>query len=182
MEKLGFVQGRFSPCLWYKDCPQYGRLRVMVHGDDFIISATRTAIKWLHNEIGKSLISKLRGILGPDKSQGDIEDIVVLNRILGWIPGDRSTPDCITIEADPRHAALVVEHLHLTGRETKGVTSPGEKRKPDDEVPEDVSQPLDSSQGTNYRSIVMRGAYMSEDRPDIRYACKELARRMQAPT
>ena len=79
LEALGFEQGRFSPCLWYKKCPKYGRFRVMAHGDDFIISATREAIAWLHQEIGKKLISKLRGILGPDKGRGDINEIVPNN-------------------------------------------------------------------------------------------------------
>ena len=33
-----------------------------------------------------------------------------------------------------------------------------------------------------YRSMVMRGAYLAQDRADIQFACKELARRMSAPT
>ena len=182
MEGLGFQQGRFSPCLWYKQDPKYGRFRVMVHGDDFIISATREAIRWLNDEIGKSLISKLRGILGPDPSRGDTQEIVILNRITSWIPADISTADCITIEGDPRHAELIRDHLNMKGKEAKGISSPGEKWKADEDIDLEYTEPLGREFATDYRSITMRGAYLSEDRPDIRYACKELARRMQAPT
>ena len=128
------------------------------------------------------MIAKLRGILGPDASKGDISEIVILNRIMAWIPGDRSTPDCISLEADPRHAELICKHLNLRGKEAKGVTSPGFKRRLDEEVQEGDDEALSSQEATDYRSIAMRGAYLSEDRPDIRFACKELARRMQAPT
>ena len=182
MEALNFTQGKFSPCLWFKQCPKYGSFKVMVHGDDFIISGTRAAINWLHEEINKKLISKLRGILGPDKSQGDIQEIVILNRIMTWMPAYGSTPDCLTVEADSRHSELIRDHLQLQGREAKGLTTPGEKRKPDEEVSEADAERLSAEQATDYRSIAMRGAYLSEDRPDIRYACKELARRMQQPT
>ena len=33
-----------------------------------------------------------------------------------------------------------------------------------------------------YRSVTMRLQYLAQDRPDIQFACKERARRMQAPT
>ena len=182
MEALNFVQGLFSPCLWFKQCPKYGSIRVMVHGDDFIISGTRAAINWLHEGIGKKLISKLGGIIGPDKSQGDIQEIVILNRIMTWIPAEGQTPDCLTVEADSRHSELIRDHLNLQKKDAKGLTAPGEKRKLDEDVSEQEAMPLGSNQATDYRSIAMRGAYLSEDRPDIRYACKELARRMQKPT
>ena len=58
----------------------------MVHGDDFIISGKRESIHWLHQEISKKLISKLRGILGPDPGQGDIKDDQLQKHKAGILP------------------------------------------------------------------------------------------------
>ena len=44
------------------------------------------------------------------------------------------------------------------------------------------SELLDGESKSLYRSMVMRGAYLAQDRADIQFACKELARRMSAPT
>ena len=40
---------------------------------------------------------------------------------------------------------------------------------------------MEGEQATAYRSLVMRASYLSEDRPDIRYAVKEAARFMHEP-
>ena len=44
-----------------------------------------------------------------------------------------------------------------------------------------TSPQLDSLQTRQYRSVVMRAAYLSQDRPDLSYSTKELARDMQKP-
>ena len=41
---------------------------------------------------------------------------------------------------------------------------------------------LDASQIRFYRSMVMRAAYLSQDRLDLSFSAKELARDMQKPT
>ena len=45
-----------------------------------------------------------------------------------------------------------------------------------------TSPQLDALQTRKYRSVVMRAAYLSPDRPDLSYSTKELARDMQKPT
>ena len=45
-----------------------------------------------------------------------------------------------------------------------------------------TSPQLDALQTRQYRSIVMRAAYLSQDRPDLSYSTMELARDMQKPT
>jgi len=109
-----------------------------------------------------------------------------------------------TWEADPRHAEILARGLQ------KAVTTPRERTKADtrklvsasfaaaaagddvrladvlgkkfDDDPEDDENPLlDSERAFLYRSLTMRGAFLSLDRPDISYACKELARTMSAP-
>ena len=41
---------------------------------------------------------------------------------------------------------------------------------------------LEGATATLYRSMVMRLNYLAQDRPDIQFACKELARGMSSPT
>ena len=45
-----------------------------------------------------------------------------------------------------------------------------------------TSPQLDALQTRHYRGVVMRAAYLSQDRPDLSYSTKELARDMQSPT
>ena len=45
-----------------------------------------------------------------------------------------------------------------------------------------TSPQLNVLQTRKYRSVVMRAAYFSQDRPDLSYSTKELARDMQKPT
>ena len=45
-----------------------------------------------------------------------------------------------------------------------------------------TSPQLDALQTRQYRSVVMRAASLSQDRPDLSYSTKELARDMQKPT
>ena len=101
----------------------------------------------------------------------DCREISFLNRIL------RVTPDGLELEADPKHAQTIIKQLGLNGR-TNGVTTPGEK------ITEDVDgmEPLPASDVSFYRSLTMRAAYLSMDRPDIAFAVKELARGMSQPT
>ena len=82
-----------------------------------------------------------------------------------------------TWEADPRRAELVVQAFHLTGTR---VTTPGTKERAADAEKGDL--PLESEDVALYRSVAMRAAYLSMDRPDIQYACRELAKAVASPT
>ena len=82
--------------------------------------------------------------------------------------------DETTIEADPRHVKILLNELNLVGAKT--VTSPGVISKDEDETP------LSAEDSSRFRSLVMRCNYLALDRPDICFAAKELARRMQSPT
>ena len=84
----------------------------------------------------------------------------------------------IEYEPDPRHAELMVKSLNLES--SKGVTTPSVKKRLE-EVLTTFPQ-LNALQTRQYRSVVMRAAYLSQDRPDLSYSTKELARDMQKPT
>lgn len=80
------------------------------------------------------------------------------------------------MEADLRHAGLIVSQLGLT--DAKELTCPAAdeiKRDNDDEE-------LNAEYTTEYKSIVARANYLSTDRPDIQYAVKKLATSMSKPT
>ena len=84
----------------------------------------------------------------------------------------------IEYEPDPRHAELIVKSLNLES--SKGVTTPSVKKRL--QVVLATFPPLDASHTRLYRSVVMRAAYLSQDRPDLSFSAKELARDIQKPT
>ena len=67
-----------------------------------------------------------------------------------------------------------MQELGLT--DAKAVATPGVRCDKAD------SEKLGAAECSRYRSLVMRGCYLALDRPDISYACKELARSMSSPT
>lgn len=97
----------------------------------------------------------------------------ILNRVVEW------DEDGIKYEPDQRHAEITVKMLGLKEEKTKGVGTPGirVKRKEGSE-----DRKLKSEQGTMYRALVARGNYLAQDRTDIQFAVKELARKMSDPT
>ena len=100
----------------------------------------------------------------------------ILNRYVRWnSDGGRNW---VEYEPDPRHAELIVKSLNLES--AKGVTTPSVKKRLE-EVLTTFPQ-LNALQTKQYRSVVVRAAYLSQDRPDLSYSTKELARDMQKPT
>ena len=139
----------------------------MVHGDDFVSTGTDSSLKWLESILTKEFKIKSSKI-GPEKSDDKV--LKIRNRII------RYTQNGIELEADLRHAELIVSQLGLT--ESKELTCPAAdeiKRDDDDEV-------LNAEYTTQYKSIVARANYLSTDRPDIQFAVKKLATSMSTPT
>jgi len=82
------------------------------------------------------------------------------------------------MKADPRHAEIIVKHLDLEG--CTPLAAPNEKINPKHLSDEDMKE-LSREDASAYRAIAARGNDLSIDRSDIRYAVKELARRMSKP-
>ena len=164
----GFTQGVSNPCVYY----HAGRdIRTMVYGDDFISLASSENLQWFHAELGKAWTIKIRGTLGPSSMPEYVQEIVVLNRLISW------TSEGIELEADPRHAELVIRAVGVTG--TKA-TTPMVKEAADNSLEEDT--PLAQELVPFYRSNTMRAAYLSQDRPDVLTPVRVLAKGMSAPT
>lgn len=168
MMKLGFIQGKSNPCIYYHPKRQ---IRTVVHGDDFTSVASYEDLKWFHGELAKVWMVVERGILGPPGVPNTIQDIRVLNRIITW------SETGIWWEPDARHAELVTQ---LLGNGPAGrVTTPIAKGTPENK---EESKPLTPGEATEYRSTAMRAAYLAQDRPDLQVATRSLAQGLQNPT
>ncbi len=104
----------------------------------------------------------VRAPLGPEQS--DDKSVRILNRIVSW--NERG----IQYEPDQRHVEIVVKTLGL--EKGKSVVTPGAK----DKNTETFDKSLEGAQATLYRSLTMRLSYLAQDRPDIQFSCKELAK------
>ena len=96
----------------------------------------------------------------------------VLNRLI------RATESGWEIEADPRHAELVIEQLGLANE--KPLSTPGVSGQEEDDLDDD--EPLRGGDITSFRGVAARCNYLWPDRPDCNFAIKEGCREMSAPT
>ena len=91
--------------------------------------------------------------------------------------------DGIHYEADQRHVEILVRELGLEG--CKPVTTPGAREETGKAIIKDTADSddvlLDGHGATMFRALAARANYLSQDRPDIQFAVKEVARRMSAP-
>ena len=163
LESIGFRRGSTSPCaFWHKD----KGLRLVVHGDDFTSSGTENELRWLVQEFEKKYITKVRGIVGPDSH--DLRSMTILNRILEW------KSDRITFEADPRHVDMIIKGMGLVNGKGSDVVGNEVKQSEGEEK-------LCKEDAFKFRSLAARCNFLTMDRPDLQYACKEICRRMSSP-
>ena len=76
----------------------------------------------------------------------------------------------IELEADPRRVELILQEV---GGEAAKITTPLVKKRMEDVC---ESEPLSNEEAARYRSVSMRLAYLSRDRPDLLLPGKELAK------
>ena len=101
LRAAGYIQGKANPCLFYK---KEIRVSIMVHGDDFVAVGPDQHLA----EARKTLEDKYK--LKVEKlgcGAGEVQELRILNKVV------RATKSGIELEADPRHAELVVKELGL---------------------------------------------------------------------
>ena len=175
MTAMGYDTGKFSPCLYQSSALAMSVIR---HGDDFVVSGTRTHKRSFEEQLSEHLIVKHLATLGACTALGDVTEVRILNRNVRWVtPPYGSGRERIEHEADPRHAELIIRQLGLSCS-SRRVSTPSEKSKPG----VDLSSLLNSTDHTLYRSATMRLCYLALDRPNVQFPSQELARWMQAPT
>ena len=183
MVGCGFERGIASPCNFYH---RDRKISVTVHGDDYTSTGTERDLKWFEKELERNFEIKTE-LLGPNTRRHQ-QEIRVLNRVLGW------TANGLTFEADQRHAEILINELGVRG--CKPVATPGAREdvgkasmvcvngagaieNTDDEG---LAGPLlTGHEATKFRALAARANYLAQDRIDIQYAVKEIARRMATP-
>ena len=84
------------------------------------------------------------------------------------------------LEPDPRHAEIIIRETGCD-QKTKSVATPNCKEKDEIVLARVASGRLAGDGATRFRSAVMRGSYLAQDRLDLCESIKALAQRMQAP-
>ena len=109
MSAMGIRHGQVSLCLYHSSAVD---MSVFRHGDDFVVSGTRTQLKEFEEQVSKKLIVKHLGTLGPCTALGDVTEVRILNKIVRWVkPLWGSGREGIGYEAGPRRAELIIHHL-----------------------------------------------------------------------
>ena len=122
---------------------------------------------------------------------GEGKDCVDEVRILKQI--FRYTESGIELEADPRHAELVIKELGLENAKASRV--PGNKTTDENLEAQDrdswwqpkvseadtEAETLDAESARRYRAVAARLNYLAVDRPDIQHEVKKAARAMSSP-
>ena len=156
----------------------------LCHGDDFVIVSSGPHADAFELMLEEKFEIKQSGRIGfghhPKDHRGrEIErSCSVLNRTLTCeVPANG--PAYLSIEADPKHIQSCIEDFNLT--KCRRAATPRVKA---DASRGDLfeSPPLPAIEHTQFRSIVMRLAYVAQDRPDLSESIKCLARHMAAPT
>ena len=108
----GFSRGRASPCHFFHSKLQ---VRVLVHGDDFLIVGRRAGREFTLNLLRQHYELSQVEMLGT--GTGEVKELRFLGRIL-------SVQDWgIQYEPDPTHHEQVIAELNLS--QARGVASPG---------------------------------------------------------
>ncbi len=188
LKAAGFKQGVACPCIFRHEVKE---VVIMVHGDDFVAVGEGEQLQDTKRVLEDKYKIKVE-TLGRDKNES--KEIRVLNKVI------RLTEQGLELEADPRHAELVVRALGLEDAKpspTPGTKIAKKKRSPQDATETDSEaeeaeeeegavrgedgDEMTQSDAKEYRAIVARLNYIASDRPDIQFAVKEAARNMSAP-
>ena len=97
----GYAQGKASPCIFHNEMSD---TTVMVHGDDFVGVGRPEELAKLRDVLENKYKLKVETLSG---ANGDSREVRILNKVVRW------TPEGVELEADPRHAELVVRELGL---------------------------------------------------------------------
>ena len=140
----------------------------MVHGDDFTFLGCDDQLDFCTKMMQDKYEVKVRGRLGPGAKEDKTRTI--LNRCVEW------KAEVIHYEADPRHAEILIRDLKLTA--AKAMATPGIKLPV---ISDEDNRCFPPDEATRFRQLIARSNFISQDRPDVQYAVKEIARGMANP-
>ena len=88
----------------------------LMHGDDFLLAGRTKDLEWTRDQLSRDILLSDKGRLG--NGHDEVRELKCLNRILRW------TPTGYEVEADPRHAEILIAAL---GDKVRTVVTPGVK-------------------------------------------------------
>ena len=159
-------------------CPAFfcscdGALKGLCHGDDFCVVARQKQLQTFGKVLEKRFEVKQTSHIG--FGVYDEKELKILNRTIKI----DVLNDEMTLEADTKLVEGALESMKLTC--AKGVDSPRVRRNEEQTAQIENSEKLTSVESTFYRSLVMKLAYVAEDRIDIAEAVKCLTSHMKEP-
>ena len=146
---VGFKRGVGHPSVFHHPACD---IWTLVHGDDYCSAGSSSSLDWLEDVLAKKYEIKTQRV-GRGKGrngQSKKKEGQVLNRVV------RSTENGWELEADLRHAELIVEQLGLSS--ANPVSTPGIPNMPDDDEDDDDDSVewLSPAEATVYRAIAAR--------------------------
>ena len=156
----------FATFMEFVDHPVGFRCRSFVHqcnknmqayvcGDNFVIKECAVNCMTSFEQLKVHMWAKSEGVLGPDPGQGDVREVVCLNRVFRRCLPMSGRPEAIEIEADVH--AEPPDHGCWQQQASKARAAMLDIR-------------YLWKKHTAFRSICMRANYLAEDRPDVRFA------------
>ena len=137
-------------------CSHDEDLKGLCHGDDFCVVARRKQLQIFGKVLEKRIEVKQTGHIG--FSACDAKELKILNRTIKIDVMN----DEMTLEADTKLVERALESMKLIG--AKGVDSPRVRRNEEQTAQIENSEKLTSAESTLYRSLVMKLAYVAQDR------------------
>jgi hypothetical protein len=172
LESDGFKIGAANPALFHN---QEKKSRGAVHGDDFVVLAPKRFLDGLGDLLKSKYSVREAHRLGFGAHCA--REAQILNRIVTLRVEKGSK--VVRIEADRRHADIVLRDLGLDGPDVKTLVAPGVKIEPLEDG--EIAVACEADKASAYRSCVMRLAYLAMDRADLGEPSKSLAQGMSAP-
>ena len=145
-------------------------LSCVCHGDDFTLVAEEVHLMWIATEMKKWFELKVRAIFFPMRR--------TIRRWSSWAELLGGGSGGVEFEADPRHRKVLAEYFGFSG-ESAAAAFNGDQEKTDDL--EDEAE-MDRMEAKEFRGLVARMNYLSQDSPDLQYPSKESSREMTRPT
>ena len=165
--QYNFQRGKIDACVY---CCKRSGVILIHHIDDFDVCGPAEAVKDLLEvqlpKFGCKLkVGELEGVEGEAGTSSE------------YLGREKYTVDgCVVTRPNDKHVENILQKLGMEN--AKPGVLPG--RKLDLSTPGNM-EPLSPKEKETYASCVGSGIYLSQDRADVKFAVKELARRLHAP-
>ena len=166
LEACAFRRGIGHPAVFWHPTRN---IMTLVHGDDYVSSGLQADLDWMESQLQASyeIQTQKLGLGAGCEQEGKVLNRIVRCDSNGW-----------SLEADPRHAELVIEQLDVES--TRAAATPGIDGIEEIDNDEDVE--ILGADATTFRGVAARRNYLAFDRSDIQFPTKEICREMSRPT